>query len=158
MSILMDFEIWFFSSFTKVILSLSLFKYLFEIDSGLVLIDACVCLTTLAHMHARVHTHTHTHVHMRVRTFANAHTQLPGLITYIEDGWLLFGLFDYGFWWQMTAHIQSSDQRRFGENADVLLAQCVWNVGRFAPTDVVWPCVTLWSEKIQGQSVRQQNN
>lgn len=156
MSILMDFEIWFFSSFTKVILSLSLFKYLFEIDSGLVLIDACVCLTTLAHMHARVHTHTHAHTH--VWTFANAHTQLPGLITYIEDGWLLFGLFDYGFWWQMTAHIQSSDQRRFGENADVLLAQCVWNVGRFAPTDVVWPCVTLWSEKIQGQSVRQQNN
>lgn len=39
----------------------------------------------------------------------------------------------------MTAHLQGSDQRLFGENADVLLAQYVWNVGQFARADVVWP-------------------
>lgn len=49
----------------------------------------------------------------------------------------------------MTAHLQGSDQRLFGENADVLLAQYVWNVGQFARADVVW---------IQGQSVNQLNN
>ncbi len=43
----------------------------------------------------------------------------------------------------MTAHLQGSDQRLFGENADVLLAQCVQNVGQFARTDVVWPCIHL---------------
>lgn len=41
--------------------------------------------------HARTGAHTHTH------TEANAHTQLPALITYIGDSWLLFGVFDYGF-------------------------------------------------------------
>lgn len=43
----------------------------------------------------------------------------------------------------MTAHLQGFDQRLFGENADVLLAQYVWNVGQIARADVAWPCFTL---------------
>lgn len=43
----------------------------------------------------------------------------------------------------MTAHLQGFDQRLFGENADVLLAQYVWNVWQIARADVAWPCFTL---------------
>lgn len=47
----------------------------------------------------------------------------------------------------MTAHLQGFDQRLFRENVDVLLAQSVWNVGRFAGTDVAWPSITLSLER-----------
>lgn len=43
------------------------------------------------------HVSTGAHTDAHIRTFTNAHTQLPGLVTYIEDWWLLFALFDYGF-------------------------------------------------------------
>lgn len=43
----------------------------------------------------------------------------------------------------MTAHLQGFDRRLFGENADVLLAQYVWNVGQFLRTDVAWPHITF---------------
>lgn len=44
-----------------------------------------------AHMHVDTHTYTHT------ETFANAHTKLLALITYIQDHLLWFAVFDYGF-------------------------------------------------------------
>ena len=46
--------------------------------------------------HGRTGAHSHMPAYTHKRTITNAHTQSPGLITYIEDRWLLFGLFDYG--------------------------------------------------------------
>lgn len=47
--------------------------------------------------HASTGAHTRSSIHTHTDAFTDAHTQLPVLITYIEDWWLLFGIFDYGF-------------------------------------------------------------
>lgn len=52
----------------------------------------------------------------------------------------------------MTAHWQGSDQRLYGENSDVLLAQCVWNVGQFANPHVFWPYVILFPPEQSSRS------